>query len=56
MSYKKSNNNLSAENLKRIEYDKFGIRNFIENMIEYTQKKNMKLFSIEEIFKIWSSR
>ena len=48
-------NNLSAENLKRIEYDKFGIRNFIENMIEYTQKKNMKLVSLEEIFKIWSS-
>ena len=48
-------NNLSKENLKRIEYGAFGIRNFIEKMIEYCQKKNMKIISLEEIFKTWSS-
>ena len=48
-------NNLSKKNLKRIEYGKFGIRNFIENIIEYSQKKNMKIVSLKEIFSIWSS-
>ena len=48
-------NNLSKENLKKIEYNQYGIRNFLEKIIEHTQKKNMKIFSIEEIFRTWSS-
>ena len=32
-------NNLSRENLKKIEYNQYGIRNFLEKIIEHTQKK-----------------
>lgn len=48
-------NNISKSQIKRIENKKFGIRNFVEKIIEYIEKKGHRVMSITQIFNMWSN-
>ena len=48
-------NNISKNEIKRIENKKFGIRNFVEKIIEYIEKKGHRVMSITQIFNMWSN-
>ena len=45
--------NISKKEIFSFENRKFGIRNFIEKIIEFLEKKNYKYFFLDDIYNIW---
>ena len=45
--------NISKKEIFSFENKKFGIRNFIEQIIEFLEKKNYKYFFLDDIYNIW---
>ena len=44
-------NNLDADNIKKLRFDGLGIKDYIQNLVEYIHTNKLPVFSLKEIYR-----